>query len=92
MKLGAHAVIIGRNAERLAASAKELSDESGKICLALPADVRKPEELDTAAKKTVEKFGKIDFVICGNETFSSSPLYLFSCTTTNACVSFRRSR
>ena len=68
MKLGAHAAIIGRTAERLAASAKELSDETGRICLPLQADVRKPAELDTAAKKTIEKFGKIDFVICGKET------------------------
>ncbi|KIM23457.1 hypothetical protein M408DRAFT_77560 [Serendipita vermifera MAFF 305830] len=65
MKLGAHATIIGRNAERLEAAAKELSDASGKTCFALSGDVRKPADLDAAAKKTVEKFGKIDFVICG---------------------------
>lgn len=65
MNLGAHAAILGRNAERLEASAKELSNKSGKICLALQADVRKMADLDSAAKKTIEKFGKIDFVICG---------------------------
>jgi 2,4-dienoyl-CoA reductase [(3E)-enoyl-CoA-producing], peroxisomal len=65
MNLGANAAILGRNAERLEASAKELSNESGKICLPLQADVRKMADLDNAARKTVEKFGKIDFVICG---------------------------
>jgi 2,4-dienoyl-CoA reductase [(3E)-enoyl-CoA-producing], peroxisomal len=65
MKLGAHAAILGRNAERLEASAKELSNESGNTCIPLQADVRKTADLDNAAKKTIEKFGKIDFVICG---------------------------
>jgi 2,4-dienoyl-CoA reductase [(3E)-enoyl-CoA-producing], peroxisomal len=65
MKLGAHAAILGRNAQRLEASAKELSDESGKICIPLQADVRKLGDLERAAERTVEQFGKIDFVICG---------------------------
>lgn len=75
MKLGAHAAIIGRNAERLEASAKELSSETGKTCIALQADVRRPTDLDAAAKKTVEKFGKIDFVICGKTIFPTITTY-----------------
>ncbi len=70
MKLGAHAAIIGRNAERLEASAKELSNETRRTCIPLQADVRKPADLDAAAQKTIEKFGKIDFVICGTSFVS----------------------
>ena len=29
------------------------------------ADVRKPEDLKAAAKACIDKFGKLDFVICG---------------------------
>lgn len=31
----------------------------------LATDVRKPEELEAAARKCVEKFGRIDIVVCG---------------------------
>ncbi len=31
-----------------------------------PADVREPEQLKEAVRKTVEKFGRIDFVIAGS--------------------------
>ncbi|KAG8830664.1 hypothetical protein FRC17_004498 [Serendipita sp. 399] len=65
MELGADAAIIGRNAARLEASARELSEKTGRQCLPLPTDVRKAADLEEAASKTVEKFGKIDFVICG---------------------------
>lgn len=51
--------------DRLNASAEELSKATGKVCLAAQADVRKPEQLRDAVAKTIEKFGRIDFVICG---------------------------
>ncbi|KIK56510.1 hypothetical protein GYMLUDRAFT_47034 [Collybiopsis luxurians FD-317 M1] len=65
MRHGANAVIIGRKLDRLTQSAKELSEKTGRTCIPAQADVRKPEELKEAVKKTIEKFGKIDFVICG---------------------------
>jgi len=65
MRLGVKATIVGRNGERLKAAAKELSDATGQECLPVAADVRKPETLVEAVKQTVEKFGRIDFVICG---------------------------
>ncbi|KAG8810205.1 hypothetical protein FRC19_004677 [Serendipita sp. 401] len=65
MELGANAAIIGRNAARLESAAKELSEKTGRQCLPLASDVRKVADLEAAASKTIEKFGRIDFVICG---------------------------
>ncbi|TCD60716.1 hypothetical protein EIP91_009637 [Steccherinum ochraceum] len=65
MRHGANATIVGRNLDRLNASAEELSKATGKVCLAAQADVRKPEQLRDAVAKTIEKYGRIDFVICG---------------------------
>ncbi|KAG9311175.1 NAD(P)-binding protein [Chiua virens] len=65
MRHGASAVIIGRNLERLTESANELSRATGRTCILAQADVRHPEQLKDAVAKTIEKFGRIDFVICG---------------------------
>ncbi|KAF8530681.1 hypothetical protein JB92DRAFT_2856909 [Gautieria morchelliformis] len=65
MRHGAHAVIIGRNLEKLEASAAELSESTGKTCIAAQADVRQPQQLQEAVKKTIDKFGRIDYVVCG---------------------------
>ena len=69
---------MGRNGERLKSAAKELSDATGQECLPVAADVRKPDTLTEAVKQTIEKFGRIDFVICGPWVFlfySLRPLY-----------------
>ncbi|KAF9062383.1 2,4-dienoyl-CoA reductase [Rhodocollybia butyracea] len=65
MRHGANAVIIGRNLDRLTASAKDLSNKTGTTCIPAQADVRSPQSLQDAVKKTMERFGRIDFVICG---------------------------
>ncbi|KAH9931300.1 uncharacterized protein B0H18DRAFT_991037 [Fomitopsis serialis] len=65
MRHGADATIVGRKLDRLNASAAELSKATGRQCLVAQADVRDPEQLKNAAAKTIEKFGRIDFVICG---------------------------
>ncbi|KAI0039886.1 2,4-dienoyl-CoA reductase [Auriscalpium vulgare] len=65
MRHGAQATIVGRNAERLEQAAKELSAATGRTCLAAPADVRQPKALHAAVQKTIDAFGRIDFVICG---------------------------
>lgn len=62
---GADAIIVGRNLERVSTSAKELSNETGRICIAASADVRKPNQLKDAVNQCIQQFGKIDFVICG---------------------------
>lgn len=51
--------------DRLTQSSQELTKLTGKRCLPLQADVRKHEQLRDAVAKTIEKFGRIDFVICG---------------------------
>ncbi|TKY86393.1 hypothetical protein EX895_004542 [Sporisorium graminicola] len=66
MALGADAAILGRKADRLARASKELSAATGSRCLDCPADVRDPEQLKAAARKTIETFGRIDFVIAGS--------------------------
>ncbi|EKM60255.1 uncharacterized protein PHACADRAFT_246120 [Phanerochaete carnosa HHB-10118-sp] len=65
MRHGANAVILGRKIDRLTASAEELSKDTGKTCVGIQADVRQPKTLHDAVAKTIEKFGRIDFVICG---------------------------
>ncbi|KAG6849183.1 hypothetical protein H0H93_010640 [Arthromyces matolae] len=65
MRHGANAVIVGRKLDRLTQAAKELSDITGQKCLPAQADVRDPKSLREAVQKTIEAFGKIDFVICG---------------------------
>jgi len=65
MRHGADAAIVGRKLDRLQQSADELSKATGKTCIAAQADVRQPEQLKAAVAKTIEKFGRIDFVICG---------------------------
>ncbi|KAJ9114726.1 hypothetical protein QFC22_005602 [Naganishia vaughanmartiniae] len=65
MNHGADSAIIGRNGPANEKAAAELSKETGRTCLPCQGDVRKPEDLKAAAKAAYEKFGKIDFVICG---------------------------
>lgn len=65
MAHGANAAIVGRNAERLGAAANELEHETGRECLAAPADVRDPKLVEAALDATIERFGKIDIVVNG---------------------------
>ncbi|KAJ3757644.1 hypothetical protein EV360DRAFT_45638 [Lentinula raphanica] len=65
MRHGADAVIVGRKLERLTQTAKELSAATGRTCIPAQADVRQPKMLQDAVKKTIEQFGRIDYVICG---------------------------
>ncbi|TRM56294.1 hypothetical protein BD626DRAFT_560850 [Schizophyllum amplum] len=65
MRHGAQSTIVGRKLDRLTQAAQELSAATGKACLASQGDVRKPETLRDAVAKTIEKYGRIDFVICG---------------------------
>ncbi|KAI0292337.1 hypothetical protein B0F90DRAFT_1811956 [Multifurca ochricompacta] len=64
MRHGASAAIVGRKA-RLSIAAKELSEATGSACIALKADVRDPKQVQTAVQRTIEKYGRIDFVING---------------------------
>lgn len=59
--------------DRLTASAEELSKVTGRTCIAIQADVRQPKTLHDAVAKTIEKFGHIDFVICGTYPLARTP-------------------
>jgi hypothetical protein len=51
-------------------AAAQLAEETGRQCLPVQADVRKPEHMREAAKQCVDKYGRLDFVICGtSESF-----------------------
>ncbi|SCU93203.1 LAFA_0F15192g1_1 [Lachancea sp. 'fantastica'] len=66
--LGCKAAIIGRNKEKTEQAAEEMSRLSRVPDSVLPIagiDVREFDQLETAVALTVEKFGKIDFVIAG---------------------------
>ncbi|WVW86109.1 hypothetical protein I302_108149 [Kwoniella bestiolae CBS 10118] len=65
MSHGVDAAIVGRDGKGLAESAQALVKTTGQKCLPTSADVRDPGQLEKAVKETVDKFGKIDFVICG---------------------------
>ncbi|KAJ7437611.1 2,4-dienoyl-CoA reductase [Mycena galericulata] len=65
MRHGADATIVGRKLDRLTQAAKELSETTGKKCIPFQGDVRQPKTLQDAVAKTIEAFGRIDFVICG---------------------------
>ncbi|KAJ7674078.1 2,4-dienoyl-CoA reductase [Mycena polygramma] len=65
MRHGASATIVGRKLDRLTEAARELSAATGQKCLPCQGDVRQPKALQDAVAKTIETFGRIDFVICG---------------------------
>ncbi|ESK89625.1 hypothetical protein Moror_8639 [Moniliophthora roreri MCA 2997] len=65
MHHGADAAIFGRKLDRLTQTAKELSASTGRTCIPTQGDVRQPKYLKEAVEKTIEKFGRIDYVICG---------------------------
>jgi len=51
--------------DRLTQTAAELSQATGKECIPAQADVRFPAQLKEAVAKTIAKFGRINYVICG---------------------------
>ncbi|KAF8517430.1 NAD(P)-binding protein [Hysterangium stoloniferum] len=65
LRHGADATIVGRNIERNTQAANELAAATGRKVLAVKADVREPKQLQDAVAKTIEQFGRIDYVICG---------------------------
>ncbi|KIM86511.1 hypothetical protein PILCRDRAFT_815746 [Piloderma croceum F 1598] len=62
---GANATIVGRKLDRITQTARELSEATGQTCIAVQADVRQPKQVQDAVAKTIAKFGRLDFVICG---------------------------
>ena len=74
MRLGCKAAIVGRKADRLREAAEQLARDTGSEAIATPGDVRKFEAMEQVVKQTIDKFGKIDFVICGAAGNFMAPL------------------
>ena len=90
LKLNEH---IFTRLDRLEASAKELSTATGRQCIALQADVRDTTQLQAAVAKTVEKYGRIDFVICGAHNLQVlPPAFIFSANPSELIVRAPRCR
>ncbi|CAO0796729.1 unnamed protein product [Mucor circinelloides] len=65
VKHGATAVIFSRSKDKLEKAAKEMSAKTGGEVFAVAGDVRNPADVENAVKVTVEKYGRIDFLING---------------------------
>ncbi|KAM9817262.1 peroxisomal 2,4-dienoyl-CoA reductase [(3E)-enoyl-CoA-producing] [Neosynchiropus ocellatus] len=63
MRHGCDTVIASRNMEKLTEAAKKLSAVSGRKCLPLCIDVRKPETIVDAVDETLKEFGRLDILI-----------------------------
>ncbi len=62
--LGAPVVAVGRSRERVDRVAAELAEVAGTDrCLGLAADVRREEEMEEVAARTLERFGRIDILV-----------------------------
>jgi NAD(P)-dependent dehydrogenase (short-subunit alcohol dehydrogenase family) len=59
VRTGASVAICGRRPEPLAAVAAELGD----ACLAVQADVREPDDVETLVTRTLDRFGRIDVLV-----------------------------
>jgi len=60
---GADVAIAGRRAEKLEVAAQQIREESGRRCLAVPTDVRKPEQCLALMEQVAHEFGHIDILI-----------------------------
>ncbi|CAL1529218.1 unnamed protein product [Lymnaea stagnalis] len=66
MRHGCHTAIAGRNLDRLKKSSQTLSKTTGRRCLPVQMDVRKPQEVITGVEACLQEFGRIDILINGS--------------------------
>jgi len=59
---GASVAICGRRSEPLEAVRAEL-EAAGTECLAVPADIREPEQVDLVVNQTLDRFGRVDILV-----------------------------
>lgn len=60
---GAAVTIGARHGELLARTAQEIEKDSGSRVLAVPCDVRRPEDLEAIVTATVQEFGRLDILV-----------------------------
>ena len=65
MRHGADAVIASRSLPRVTEAAKRLEAGTGRACMAVSMDVRKPDAVVKAVEAAVARFGKIDILVNG---------------------------
>jgi citronellol/citronellal dehydrogenase len=61
-RTGAATVICGRREERLRETAAEI-EASGGRCLAVPGDIREPEQVERIADAALERYGHLDVLV-----------------------------
>ncbi|MFO1520170.1 MAG: SDR family oxidoreductase [bacterium] len=61
-QLGAHVVLLGRNLEKLESTSAQIQ-ALGRQSFVVQADIRVPEQVEEAVRKSVEKFKKIDILV-----------------------------
>ncbi|KAI8093081.1 NAD-P-binding protein [Halteromyces radiatus] len=71
---GAKAVIVSRNKDKLEKAAQEMRNSTGGDIFAVSGDVRKPQDMENAVKTTIEKFGRLDYLINGAAGNFLSPM------------------
>lgn len=62
-RAGADIAIAGRKSAPLEAAAENIRAETGRTCLAIPADVRIPEQAQALVEKAVAGLGRLDLLI-----------------------------
>jgi len=62
-KEGVHSILTSRNQENAEKAANHIEKKYDVSCLGLKADVRHVEDLEGAVKASLDKFGKIDYVL-----------------------------
>src|SRR5579863_2989827 len=60
---GADVVIASRTVEELAQAAKQITEETGRRCLAMPTDVKEEEQVIRLVARTMAAFGSIDILV-----------------------------
>jgi citronellol/citronellal dehydrogenase len=61
-RTGARLVVCGRRPEPLEAVRSEIESNGGE-CLAVPADVREPEQVDAVVDRALERYGAVDVLV-----------------------------
>jgi peroxisomal 2,4-dienoyl-CoA reductase len=76
-RLGADVAIASRKQENLTVAAEQMAASSGRRCLPLVADVRQPDAVESAVRRTIAELGALDIVInnaAGNFLCASADL------------------
>lgn len=74
---GARVTLVGRTKEKLDAAAARINEAGGEA-MGQPADVRSPEALTAALQATQQRWGEIDFLICGAAGNFPAPAVMMS--------------